>query len=73
MNAKAVSRLRGEVALWATETRTVVATCRRLIEHFGSKKELTSWDAALKAPLEWVEIVVAHTLTCPAFFGPAET
>jgi hypothetical protein len=61
MNAKSISRLKGEVARWATETRNVVSTCRQLIEHFGSKKELTSWDTALEAPLEWVEIVVAHT------------
>jgi hypothetical protein len=61
MNAKSVLRLKEEVALWATETRAVVSTCRQLVEYFGSKKELTSWDAALKAPLEWVEVVVAHT------------
>ena len=61
MNAKSVLRLKGEVALWATEIRSVVSACRRLVEYFGSKKELASWDAALKAPLEWVEIVVAHT------------
>jgi hypothetical protein len=61
MTAKSISRLKEEVALWATETRSVLATCRRLVEYFGSRKELASWDAALKAPLEWVEIVVAHT------------
>ena len=61
MNAKSLGRLKMEVASWAAETRTFVAASRRLIEYFGSARELEGWDAALEKPLEWVSVVVAHT------------
>jgi hypothetical protein len=61
MDAKSLERLKAEVASWAAETRTFVAASRRLIEYFGSVKELESWDAALEGPLEWVSVVVAQT------------
>lgn len=63
MNAKLLGRLKGEVASWAGETQTFLAASRRLIEYFGSARELESWDAALKKTLEWVSVVVAHTPT----------
>jgi hypothetical protein len=63
MSAKSLGRLKVEVASWAAETRTFVAASRRLIEYFGSARELEKWDAALEKPLEWVSLVVAHTPT----------
>jgi len=53
-------RLKGEVELWAAETRILVAASRLLLEYFGTQKELRSWDAAIEAPLRWVSAVVAH-------------
>src|SRR5262245_6822291 len=63
MNARVVKRLKAEVVFWAAETRTFIAASRRLIEYFGSKKELASWDAAIEVPLAWVTVVVAQTPT----------
>jgi hypothetical protein len=57
-------RLKGEVELWAAETRILVGACRLLLEYFGTKRELKSWDVAIEAPLRWVSAVVAH------FSGP---
>jgi len=62
MNAKSLGRLKVEVASWAAETRTFASASRRLLEYFGSANELKSWDAALEVPLEWVSVVLAHTL-----------
>jgi len=60
MTTKAVRRLKAEVDSWAAETRLLVGACRRLIEYFGAKTELKSWDRAIEAPLEWVSVVVAR-------------
>ena len=60
MTAKDVRRLKAEVDSWAAETRLLVGACRRLIEYFGTKKELNSWDRAIEAPLKWVSVVVAR-------------
>ena len=58
--ANAVVRLKQEVDQWAAETRLLVGACRLLVQHFGSRKELRSWDAAMRAPMTWVAAVVAH-------------
>ena len=58
MNARTVKRVKFEVDAWAAETRLLLGSCRRLIEYFGTDKELKSWDAAIGAPLEWVSVVV---------------
>ena len=57
MNARSRKRLKREVGAWAAETRHLVEASRLLIEYFGTKKELQSWDAAIEAPMAWVSIV----------------
>jgi hypothetical protein len=51
LNAKSTKRLKAEVDAWAAETRLLVGACRRLVEYFGTNKELKSWDAAIEGPL----------------------
>lgn len=63
-------RLKDEVELWAAETRILVSACRLLLEHFGTKKELSSWDAAVEAPLRWVSAVEAHFSGAKRAFTP---
>jgi hypothetical protein len=60
MNATASRRLKREVDSWAAETRVLFDACRLLIDHFGTRSELKSWDSAMKEPLRWVSLVVAH-------------
>src|SRR5262245_14111492 len=60
MNARATRRLKEEVDFWAAETRLLIEACRVLIDYFGTKSELKSWDAATKEPLRWVSLVVTH-------------
>lgn len=58
MNARSVKRVKFEVDAWAADTRLLLGACRRLIEYFGTDKELKSWDAAIGPPLEWVSFVL---------------
>jgi len=60
MKARGVKRLEAEVDAWAAETRIFLGACRRLIEYFGTARELKSWDRAIAAPLAWVPVVVAY-------------
>lgn len=60
MNATSFRRLKAEVEAWAEETRVLLAACRHLIEHFGTAKELKSWDAAAAPTLGWVSIALDH-------------
>ena len=59
MNARSVRRVKEEIDFWAAEMRLLLEACRVLIEYFGTKTELKSWDAAIKEPLRWVSLVVA--------------
>jgi hypothetical protein len=59
MNARSARQVKEEVDFWAAEMRLLLETCRILIEYFGTKGELKSWDAAMKEPLRWVSIVAA--------------
>jgi hypothetical protein len=59
MNARAGRRLKEEVDAWAAEMRLLLETCRVLLEYFGTKAELKSWNTAIQAPLRWVSLVVA--------------
>jgi hypothetical protein len=65
MNAKSARRVRVEVDAWAAEMPILLEACRVLIEYFGTKNELKSWNAAMKEPLRWVSLVVAHFSTEP--------
>jgi hypothetical protein len=70
VNAKTKKRLKGEVDSWAGEMRLLVGGCRLLIEYFGTKKELKSWDAAIEGPLGWVSIVAKQYAPSPRHRGP---
>ena len=44
MKARGVKRLEAEVDAWAAETRIFLGACRRLIEYFGTARELKRYD-----------------------------
>ena len=56
MNARSIKRVKSEIEAWAADTRLLLGACRRLIEYFGTDKELKSWDAAIGPPLEWIAV-----------------
>jgi hypothetical protein len=58
MAADPFTILKEEVVTWSEEMRTLLGSCRMLVEYWGSDDEPARWDAAVALPLEWIVAVV---------------
>ena len=70
MPERTFNQLKGEVDAWAQETRLLLAAAHRLIQYFGTAKELKNWNAATEAPLAWVSIVAGQYAPRARHRGP---
>jgi hypothetical protein len=55
-----LKKVRLESVSWAEETKALLAACRLMIAHFGTRREVDSWQAAVSVPARYIDVVVGN-------------